>query len=67
MPDPLLHAARSIVGAHRPDQPELNGVAPGCQLVSLKIGDRYADTNRGQVSCCRWTLDTGFGGPCASI
>lgn len=28
-----------IVGAYYPDQPELNGVAPGCKLVGLKIGD----------------------------
>ena len=28
-----------IVAAHYPDQPELNGQAPGAQLVSVKIGD----------------------------
>ena len=28
-----------IVGAHFPAQPELSGVAPGCQIVSIKIGD----------------------------
>jgi len=28
-----------IVSAFHPSQPELNGIAPGCQIVSLKIGD----------------------------
>eukprot|EP00808_Paulinella_micropora_P028965 g4430.t1 len=28
-----------IVGAYYPDQPALNGIAPGCQMISVKIGD----------------------------
>lgn len=29
----------AITAAHHPEDTVLNGVAPGCQLVSLKIGD----------------------------
>jgi tripeptidyl-peptidase-2 len=25
-----------IIGAHYPDRPELNGVAPGCQILGVK-------------------------------
>jgi tripeptidyl-peptidase-2 len=28
-----------IIGAYYENQEELNGVAPGCQIVSIKIGD----------------------------
>lgn len=29
----------SIIGAYHPDDQSLNGVAPGCQIVAIKIGD----------------------------
>ncbi|GAC93350.1 minor extracellular protease [Pseudozyma hubeiensis SY62] len=39
-----------IVGARHDEQPELNGVAPGCEIVSMKIGDsRLGSMEQGQA------------------
>ncbi len=34
-----------IVAAHHPDQPARNGLAPGAQIVSVKIGDSRLDSS----------------------
>ena len=51
-----------IIGAHFPEKPELNGVAPGCQIVGVKIGDTRLDgmeTASALVRGLRTVLDNG--------
>lgn len=62
-----------IVAAHFPDEPELNGLAPGAQLISVKIGDERlgsASCGTGEVRGCIAVIqhqcdliNMSFGGP----
>ena len=62
-----------MVAAHVPGKPELNGVAPGAQIVAVKIGDPRAGTSsmgtgseRGLVAVQRNRCDLinmSYGGP----
>ena len=51
-----------IVGGHYPNEPELNGLAPGVQFVSVKIGDSRIDgmeTGSAVVRGLKTVLDHG--------
>jgi len=62
-----------IVAAHYPDRPELDGIAPGAQIVSVKIGDTRVGSNsmgtgeeRGLIAALRnkcQLINMSFGGP----
>ena len=62
-----------IVAANYPDRPEINGIAPGAQIVSIKIGDSRLDSTsvgtgevRGLVAVLRNKCDLinmSYGGP----
>eukprot|EP00698_Gefionella_okellyi_P021016 TRINITY_DN6698_c0_g1_i1.p1 TRINITY_DN6698_c0_g1~~TRINITY_DN6698_c0_g1_i1.p1 ORF type:complete len:1274 (-),score=325.43 TRINITY_DN6698_c0_g1_i1:47-3868(-) len=47
-----------IVAAHHPEKPELNGVAPGAQLISVKIGDSRLGSMETVSSMVRGILHT---------
>lgn len=42
-----------IVAAHNPDAPALDGVAPGAQIVAIKIGDTRIGTMETPLALCR--------------
>lgn len=50
-----------IIAANHPEQPELNGIAPEAEIVSLKIGDNRVDsleTHKALLRASRAILDT---------
>ncbi|MDA1194094.1 MAG: S8 family serine peptidase [Planctomycetota bacterium] len=65
-----------IVAAHYPDRPELNGIAPGAQIVAVKIGDTRGDSSsfgtgeeRGVAAVLRnqcQLINMSYGGPTAT-
>lgn len=51
-----------IIGAYYPEHPELNGIAPGVQIVSLKIGDTRLgsmETSASLARALRAVIDNG--------
>lgn len=42
-----------IIGAYYPNQPELCGLAPGCQIINIKIGDNRLQTMETGVGIIR--------------
>ncbi len=51
-----------IVGAYFPDQPNMNGIAPGVQIVSIKIGDTRLgsmETGLALEKAAQWIAERG--------
>ena len=46
-----------MAGAHFPNNPELSGVAPGCHIVSCRIGDMRLGTQETTTSLIRGLIE----------